>query len=87
MKLSSLFENEKQYEAQIEIISRGNSRKGSFSTKQVRKRIQNLGYDIKGAFPDKPDNQIIQLVHEMKLLNLEQKLQGHYEFYLTIQSQ
>jgi hypothetical protein len=48
--------------ARIEIVSRGNTRKGSWSTKRVRAAMQKLGYEINGAIFDKPDNQMIQVI-------------------------
>jgi len=51
-----------QHSVVIEIISRGNNRKGSWSTKRVRKAIQDLGYSVNGINPSKPDNQLIQVV-------------------------
>jgi protein-tyrosine-phosphatase len=53
---------EKIHSAKIEIVSRGNTRKGSWSTKRVRAAMQKHGYEINGVDPDKPDNQLIQVI-------------------------
>ena len=54
--------SKEQHTATVEIWSRGSSRKGSWSTKRVRERFKELGYDIKGKDPAKPDNQMFQVV-------------------------
>ena len=50
------------YEAQITFISRGSSRKGHFSTRQLRQSLNDAGYDVRGSDKDRPDNQLLQVV-------------------------
>lgn len=52
-----------QLNATIEVISRGNLRGGAqWSTKTVRAAMNELGYEISGSNPDKPDNQLLQTI-------------------------
>jgi len=51
------------HKATITIFSRGNTRSGSWSTKNVRERLTKAGYTVTGMNEDGKDNQFLQVIH------------------------